>query len=253
MSRDTALQQATKIALIWQRPVYSPTTGFRNTPIRSISTSTTSPACKNTGGLRAAPTPGGVPVKITSPGASVHTSETYDTSSSDGEDELDGAGVLHGAAVDAEADSQVANVTGFVGGNELGPERREGVERFAQQPLAAGLSLLPVAGRDIVAAGVARDVIESLIDRDVAAAASDDGDQLGFVIDFVAEPRQDDRVAVGRDRGGEFAENYRLGRRLLAGFARVVGVVEPDANHFLRRREPAPTTSVCREKAASHS
>ncbi|HET7130504.1 MAG TPA: hypothetical protein VFJ93_15655, partial [Gaiellaceae bacterium] len=38
------------------------TTGFANVPIRSMSTVTTSPGCKYTGGVRAKPTPGGVPV-----------------------------------------------------------------------------------------------------------------------------------------------------------------------------------------------
>jgi hypothetical protein len=51
------------------------TTGLRNMPMRSISTSTTFPGCRNTGGCRAKPTPGGVPVKIKSPRRSVHTPE----------------------------------------------------------------------------------------------------------------------------------------------------------------------------------
>lgn len=51
-------------------------TRLRSTPSRSISTSTTSPGLRNTGGVRAMPTPGGVPVKITSPGSSVDTCET---------------------------------------------------------------------------------------------------------------------------------------------------------------------------------
>jgi len=54
----------------------SPTTGLCSTPSRSISTSTLSPGWRNTGGLRAKPTPGGVPVKMRSPGSSVQTPET---------------------------------------------------------------------------------------------------------------------------------------------------------------------------------
>src|SRR5687768_6279108 len=53
----------------------SATNRFRRTPIFSISTSTTSLGCRKTGGLRAPPTPGGVPVKITSPACSVQTLE----------------------------------------------------------------------------------------------------------------------------------------------------------------------------------
>lgn len=42
-----------------------------STPIFSISTSTTSPDLRKTGGVRLKPTPGGVPVRITSPGSRV--------------------------------------------------------------------------------------------------------------------------------------------------------------------------------------
>ena len=52
------------------------TTALVSTPICSISTSTRSPGCRNTGGVRATPTPGGVPVKSKSPTSSVHTCET---------------------------------------------------------------------------------------------------------------------------------------------------------------------------------
>src|SRR5262249_34131600 len=48
----------------------SATTLLRSTPIFEISTSTASPGLSHSGGLRAMPTPGGVPVEITSPGTS---------------------------------------------------------------------------------------------------------------------------------------------------------------------------------------
>ena len=47
------------------------TTGLRSTPTPSISTSTTSPGFKYSGGVRAFPIPDGVPVEIKSPGSSV--------------------------------------------------------------------------------------------------------------------------------------------------------------------------------------
>ena len=50
---------------------------LRNVPTPSISTSTTSPGLSQTGGLRAMPTPGGVPVKIRSPGSRVKTFDTF--------------------------------------------------------------------------------------------------------------------------------------------------------------------------------
>src|SRR3569833_267430 len=46
-------------------------TGLRRSPMPSISISHTSPSRIQTGGVRAWPTPGGVPMAITSPGSSV--------------------------------------------------------------------------------------------------------------------------------------------------------------------------------------
>src|SRR6516225_768816 len=57
------------------------TTGFRSTPSFSISTSTTSPGLRNTGGLRNAPTPSGVPVAMMSPGSKVMLAEVNSISS----------------------------------------------------------------------------------------------------------------------------------------------------------------------------
>jgi hypothetical protein len=54
--------------------------GLRKTPMPpSISTSTTSPGFIHKGGLRAKPTPSGVPVDITSPATSGVQSEQYET------------------------------------------------------------------------------------------------------------------------------------------------------------------------------
>lgn len=50
-------------------------TGFSNRPIESISTATTSPSARNTGGVFRNPTPAGVPNAITSPGLSVQKEE----------------------------------------------------------------------------------------------------------------------------------------------------------------------------------
>ena len=54
---------------------------------------------------------------------------------------------------------QVVRVGHFVGGDQDRPGRREGVERLADHPLLAVLLELPVAGGDIVADGVAGDVL----------------------------------------------------------------------------------------------
>ena len=48
---------------------------FRSSPSPSTLTTTSSPGCRKMGGLRAKPTPGGVPVETISPGSSVITWE----------------------------------------------------------------------------------------------------------------------------------------------------------------------------------
>ena len=57
-------------SLLVRRQAASSATGLRSTPTRSTSTSTMSPCFIQSGGVRFAPTPPGVPVTITSPGRS---------------------------------------------------------------------------------------------------------------------------------------------------------------------------------------
>ena len=61
------------------------------------------------------------------------------------EDELAGARVLHGLAIQPQADAEVVGVGNLVGRDQLGTDRREGVERLAGHPLLARLVELPVA------------------------------------------------------------------------------------------------------------
>jgi len=61
------------------RQAGSAITSWRCWPNPSIPNSTTSPARKNCGGFFPMPTPGGVPVEITSPGCSVMNWLRYDT------------------------------------------------------------------------------------------------------------------------------------------------------------------------------
>ena len=58
-------------------PYSSATTGFTSSPMPSTVTVTTSPGTSQRGGLRAKPTPAGVPVEMMSPGSSVKTLERY--------------------------------------------------------------------------------------------------------------------------------------------------------------------------------
>ena len=64
----------TGAALNLKDPCYSSATHlFRSSPKPSIFTTASSPGFMKIGGLRAKPTPGGVPVETTSPGSSVIT------------------------------------------------------------------------------------------------------------------------------------------------------------------------------------
>ena len=75
--------------------VYSSATGFLRTPTFSISTSTTSPGLRNTGGLRVKPTPAGVPVAMTSPGTRSKIIEAYSIRRGILKIEMLGVGRLH--------------------------------------------------------------------------------------------------------------------------------------------------------------
>src|SRR5262249_53072668 len=90
----------------------------------------------------------------------------------DAKDELRCARLLLRLAVDPERDCQVAAV-------DLGvdnwPQRREGVETLPVEDEALGhLAALEVARADVVAHGVAENVLESLLCRDTAALPPDD-------------------------------------------------------------------------------
>jgi hypothetical protein len=61
--------------------------------------------------------------------------------------------------------------------------------------------------------------------RNVPAADANYGYELGFVIDFAREPRNDNRIAIGTKRRRELAEHHRLRRRLFASFLGVIGIV----------------------------
>ncbi len=213
----------------------SATTGFRKMPSFSISTSTRSPGLRNTGGLRAKPTPGGVPVKIKSPGASVQMSEMYEIKIIYRKDQLGGAGILHYLAVEPELDFKIIRLGNFIGGNNGRSERREGVERFAQQPLPAGLcaiasrgpkrrfrsnnrprAALPRVGR------ICRPPCPMTTTNSASKSTSllSAGSTIG--------------LQIAANGGRKFAEQDRFGRGFHAGFAGVIGIVQSHADDLFR-------------------
>ena len=94
--------------------------------------------------------------------------------------------VLPLLAVEDGLDFQGVGIGDFILGDEGRAERTEGVERLAAAPLAASKILLPIAGRDVVAAGVAEDVVEGVFLGGVLAGLADDDGELAFVIDLRA-------------------------------------------------------------------
>ena len=109
----------------------------------------------------------GVPVAMTSPGSSVNACEQWLMISATGEVHLGCAGVLEDLAVDGAADREPLRIADLVGGHEDRAHRAERVERLAAGPLA--VAELEVAGRDVVEAGVAEDVVEGVARRRPAA------------------------------------------------------------------------------------
>src|SRR5437867_12485873 len=107
---------------------------LRSTPTLSISTSTTSPAFRNSGGVRAKPTPAGVPVMMRSPD---HSSQPAKISAMS-------RGIL--------------KTMNFVRESDPRPHRQVRVEVLSLEPLTA-VPPLHIADRDIVRAGVPENMV----------------------------------------------------------------------------------------------
>ncbi len=184
----------------------SPTTGFRKMPIRSISTSTTLPGLRNTGGLRK-----------TDAGRRAREHQIAGGERADvrgvrdeflhREDELRGMGVLHHLAVEPQLDLEVPRLRDFIGGDQRRPDGGKGIEGLAQEPLTARFTKLPITSRHVVTADVAGNMIESPLDRDMTAAKPDHDDQFGLVIDLVAQTRNHDRIPIRAGAVANFEKN----------------------------------------------
>ncbi len=110
----------------------------------------------------------------------------------------------------------------------------ERVETFRTCPLT--IFLLQIARRDIIDARVPKDVLEGMVDGDVATSGSDHDTKFRFVVDVRAGAWQFDDVVRSDDRRGRLEEEQRFGRHVVAKFSRVRAIVSPDA-HDLRGRD----------------
>ena len=197
-------------------------------PILSISTVTTSPSLRNTGGSRKTPTPAGVPVEMTSPGNSVIEEETNEMIDGDVEGHVRRRALLHHDFAQPLADRERARIAELVGGHDPGAARGEGVEALSPEPLP--VAVLDRAGAHVVERHVPGDVERASASGIVARLASDHDGELGLGVD-VLDPGtdDDDRQRAGeRTRGLRKEERDR--RRLLLLLEGVIAVVQAEAD-----------------------
>src|SRR5256885_406455 len=159
------------------------------------------------------------------------------------EDQLARRAALLGLAVHLEPELEIVYVTDLVGCGEKRPERREGIAALALHPLAAALEL-EGALRVIVVQHVSGDVAQRLVALDVRRPAAQHDGQLDLPVDFGAALRDHHVVIWPADRAGRLEEDDRLFGNFLTGLARVITIVEADADDLAgpaqRRPQPHP-------------
>ena len=123
--------------------------------------STTSPSFNDRRGVINSPQPGGVPVRITSPGSSVKLSERNESSSAP---RRSGSPSSRPARLAVHRGPQplIAGRSELIGGHNPGPGA-ERVEALAPRPLT--VTELDITGRDIVRHRIPEHVVEGGLDR----------------------------------------------------------------------------------------
>jgi len=148
-----------------------------------------------TGGLRAAPTPPGVPVMITSPGLQTHRDADHFDQRGDAEDELIGTRILHHSAVQAALMRSRWAPGGTASGvTSHGPNAPVAIEILAHRPLRR--AQLKIAYRRIVEQRVPHNVIahREPIRRPSESSALDYEAELAVVIGRGGRRIQRDRA-----------------------------------------------------------
>ena len=113
---------------------FSSTMWLRSVPMPEISTSSTSPAFIQTGGLRLPPMPSGVPVAMTSPGESCGEFRAEGDDCRDVVDQHVGARLLHLLAIQPCLQHQLGGIGNFVGRHQPGTERAGAREILCSRP-----------------------------------------------------------------------------------------------------------------------
>lgn len=154
----------------------------------------------------------------------------------DSENHVVRAPVLDGFAVQKGPNPEILGVGDFVGGDETGTEGAESIEGFPTAPLATACVFLPVAGTDIIGAGVARHIVESFGCGDIFTIPSDDHGEFAFVIDLVALKMTRELNGISRilERGDAFGEKNGVFGKGGAHFRRMPAVVESNGKDLSR-------------------
>ena len=111
-------------------------------------------------------------------------------------------------------------------------ERREGVERLGARPLALGVLDRPVT--DVLRGGIAKNVAWRLRGRDVADFPTDDDAQFRLEIRAMFRKWNLNFPAVRQQRCRGFEPDERLLRQWFSRLARVIGIIQSDADDFRR-------------------
>ncbi len=185
--------------------------------------------------MRAAPTPPGVPVTMTSPGRSVRPERAVGDQLRHVEDHVLELGVLHDLAVQPRLDALRAERTDLVRRHQIGPERAGAGEVLARDEL--GGVPLEVPDRDVVVAGEPGDVLQRLVLRDVVRVGADHHGELALVVDGFGDLWPHDRLPVADLGVGEAGEHRRVAADRPACLGAVVLVVDADADDLVRVRD----------------
>src|SRR5258708_18773578 len=93
---------------------------------------------------------------------------------------------------------------------------------------------LPVANAAVIVAGISRDMRQSVLPRNPAAALADDHGQLALIVKTLGFERPDHRLAAADLAVGKAGEDHGMGRGGMPALGKMRGLVDPHAEHFFR-------------------
>ena len=170
---------------------------------------TSSPMSRKRGGFMPLPTPGGVPVMMTSPGNQRHETARIGDRFDDREDHLAGVAGLHPLAIHIQPHAEVLNVGDLVLRHQPGADGREAVMALALGPLARPLGLELALG-DIVAEREAGDMVHDLALGDILRLRAHDDDEFHLPVEHGGVDRLDDGVVRPGERRDRLLEVDRV-------------------------------------------